>query len=381
MFCEKPLSLDRATTVATIEAVEAAGVPLQVGFHRRFDPDWAAAAARIAAGELGEVTLFRTSLRDMTPPDPNFLSASGGFFVDVTVHDLDVARWLVGEVVEVTAHGAASDPAFAELGDIDTAVCVLRFANGALGVIDNSRSARYGYECSTEVMGTLATVRVEAPRPVEWRTPGQAGYPLAAGLRRALPGRLRRRAGRVRPLRAGRHPTAGDRPRRARRVRPGRRRDGVLAHRHHRDREGERMNRIAGAPISWGVCEVPGWGYQLPPARVLAEMQEVGLAATELGPDGFLPAAPAAMADVLAEHHLQAVGGFTPTLLHAPGHDPVPGVRQLLSDLRRDGFDVLVLSADSGQTGYDSRPELDENGWATLLGNLDRSPPSRASTV
>ena len=187
VFCEKPLSLDRATTVATIEAVEAAGVPLQVGFHRRFDPDWAAAAARIAAGELGEVTLFRTSLRDMTPPDPNFLSGSGGFFVDVTVHDLDVARWLVGEVVEVTAHGAASDPAFAALGDIDTAVCVLRFANGALGVIDNSRSARYGYECSTEVMGTLATVRVEAPRPVEWRTPGQAAYPLARDFEERYP--------------------------------------------------------------------------------------------------------------------------------------------------------------------------------------------------
>jgi predicted dehydrogenase len=191
VFCEKPLSLDRATTVATIEAVEAAGVPLQVGFHRRFDPDWAAAAARIAAGELGEVTYFRTSLRDMTPPDPNFLAGSGGFFVDVTVHDLDVARWLVGEVAgditEVTAHGAASDPAFAALGDIDTAVCVLRFANGALGVIDNSRSARYGYECSTEVVGTLATVRVEAPRPVEWRTPGQAAYPLARDFEERYP--------------------------------------------------------------------------------------------------------------------------------------------------------------------------------------------------
>jgi inosose dehydratase len=78
------------------------------------------------------------------------------------------------------------------------------------------------------------------------------------------------------------------------------------------------------------------------------------------------------MADVLARHHLQAVGGFTPTLLHAPGHDPVPGVRQVLSTYAATGSTVLVLSADSGQTGYDSRPELDENGWATLLGNLDR---------
>jgi inosose dehydratase len=81
-------------------------------------------------------------------------------------------------------------------------------------------------------------------------------------------------------------------------------------------------DRIAGAPISWGVCEVPGWGYQLSPDRVLTEMREVGLAATELGPDGFLPGEPDAMAKVLSDHHLLAVGGFTPTVLHIPGYDP-----------------------------------------------------------
>ena len=86
--------------------------------------------------------------------------------------------------------------------------------------------------------------------------------------------------------------------------------------------------RIAGAPISWGVCEVPGWGYQLGPDKVLAEMREVGLIATELGPEGFLPAEPDAMATVLAKHGLQAVGGFTPLLLHVPGHDPVPEVER-----------------------------------------------------
>ncbi len=176
VFCEKPLSLDRDAALDAVEACEKAGVALQVGFHRRFDPDWVAAAERIRAGELGEVQLFRTSLRDMDPPDPAFLAHSGGFFADVTVHDLDVARWLVGEVVSVTAHGAAADPAFAAHDDIDTAVVVLRFANGALGVIDNSRSARYGYECSTELMGTLATARIDAPHPrgLEWRTPGGA---------------------------------------------------------------------------------------------------------------------------------------------------------------------------------------------------------------
>jgi inosose dehydratase len=130
--------------------------------------------------------------------------------------------------------------------------------------------------------------------------------------------------------------------------------------------------RIAGAPISWGVCEVPGWGYQLPPSRVLAEMREVGMAATELGPDGFLPAAPGAMAEVLSSHHLQAVGGFTPLLLHVAGHDPVPEVEKLLQTYAATGSDVLVLSAVSGLDGYDTRPALDDAGWRTLLANLDR---------
>ncbi|MBW8799729.1 MAG: TIM barrel protein [Streptomyces sp.] len=132
------------------------------------------------------------------------------------------------------------------------------------------------------------------------------------------------------------------------------------------------LNRIAGAPISWGVCEVPGWGYQLTPERVLKEMREVGLAATEFGPDGFLPAAPEAMARVLSDHDLHAVGGFTPLLLHVPGHDPLPEAEQLLANYAASDAEVLVLSAITGQDGYDSRPELDADGWKLLLSNLDR---------
>jgi len=131
------------------------------------------------------------------------------------------------------------------------------------------------------------------------------------------------------------------------------------------------MTRIAGAPISWGVCEVPGWGYQLPPDRVLAEMREVGLAATELGPEGFLPAEPAAMADVLARHDLQVIGGFTPLLLHRPEHDPRADVETVLASYAATGSTVLVLSAVTGLDGYDTRPTLDEDGWRILLANLD----------
>jgi inosose dehydratase len=131
-------------------------------------------------------------------------------------------------------------------------------------------------------------------------------------------------------------------------------------------------NRVAGAPISWGVCEVPGWGYQLSPDRVLTEMREVGLAATEFGPDGFLPTQPDAMAKVLQEHHLTAVGGFTPTVLHRADHDPLPAVASLLDNYDAADARTLVLSADSGQAGYDTRPTLDEEGWRHLLTNLDR---------
>jgi inosose dehydratase len=131
-------------------------------------------------------------------------------------------------------------------------------------------------------------------------------------------------------------------------------------------------SRIAGAPISWGVCEVPGWGHQLAPDRVLTEMRAVGLVATEIGPDGFLPADPATLAHTLAEYDLHAVGGFVPVVLHVPSHDPTPAVDRVLDGFEAADARTLVLSADSGLAGYDSRPVLDDEGWRTLLGNLDR---------
>ncbi|KRV51509.1 inosose dehydratase [Wenjunlia vitaminophila] len=131
------------------------------------------------------------------------------------------------------------------------------------------------------------------------------------------------------------------------------------------------IHRIAAAPISWGVCEVPGWGHQLPAKRVLAEMAALGVRATEFGPDGFLPDDPERRSAVLAEHGLTAVGGFVPLVLHRPDHDPLPEVRSALARSVAAAAGTLVLAAATGEHGYDDRPALDPEGWDTLLRNLD----------
>ncbi|MGW0594726.1 TIM barrel protein [Streptosporangium sp. NPDC002607] len=128
--------------------------------------------------------------------------------------------------------------------------------------------------------------------------------------------------------------------------------------------------RIAAAPISWGVCEVPGWGHQLSAERVLAEMAELSLTATELGPDGFLPTDPERRAHLLDRYGLRAVGGFVPVVLHDPAHDPLPGLRATLASFEDET--VAVLAAATGVDGYDTRPTLDAGGWRTLLTNLER---------
>lgn len=130
--------------------------------------------------------------------------------------------------------------------------------------------------------------------------------------------------------------------------------------------------RIAAAPISWGVCEVPGWGHQLAADRVLREMGALGVGATEFGPPGFLPEDPERKAAVLREHGLRAVGGFLPVLLHEPDHDPLPDLDRFCDACVAAGADVVVLAAFTGTEGYDDRPQLDGLGAKTLLTNLDR---------
>jgi inosose dehydratase len=131
------------------------------------------------------------------------------------------------------------------------------------------------------------------------------------------------------------------------------------------------LDRIAAAPISWGVCEVPGWGAQMAPARVLAEMRALGIQATEAGPDGYLGADPDAAAALVREYGLRLVGGFVPTVLHRPGAlEPVERAARLFAAA---GADVLVVAAGTGVEGYDARPELSASEWSTLLEGLDRA--------
>jgi inosose dehydratase len=130
--------------------------------------------------------------------------------------------------------------------------------------------------------------------------------------------------------------------------------------------------KIAGAPISWGVCEVPGWGHQLDQSRVLAEMRDVGLSATELGPVGFLPSDPHELTTLLNSYGLSCVGTFVPVVLHDAERDPLPDIAGPLDALEACGATVLILASATGTDGYDTRPTLDDAQWATLLGNLDR---------
>jgi myo-inositol 2-dehydrogenase / D-chiro-inositol 1-dehydrogenase len=179
VLCEKPLAHDGAAALAAVAAAEQAGIRLQVGFQMRFDRDFADVARRVHAGEPGRLYQFRASLRDAKPHARAYLETSGGFFWDGGIHLYDLARWLMGEVTEVSAFGAAlSDAMFDELGDVDNAMTVLRFGSGALGFVENSRVAGYGFETGIEVLGAAATYRV----------PGG----LAGGVDVYVPGRIQR---------------------------------------------------------------------------------------------------------------------------------------------------------------------------------------------
>ena len=160
IFCEKPIDLSLARIDAALAAVERAGVKLQIGFNRRFDPNFRRVREAIAGGQIGIPHILRITSRDPAPPPISYVRASGGMFLDMTIHDFDMARFLIGSEVElVYAIGDVKvDPAIGEAGDIDTAIVTLQFANGVLATIDNSRQAVYGYDQRVEVFGSLGMI-------------------------------------------------------------------------------------------------------------------------------------------------------------------------------------------------------------------------------
>ncbi|NIA16571.1 MAG: inositol 2-dehydrogenase [Nitrospiraceae bacterium] len=167
IFCEKPIDMRLDRVDNALAAVEEAGVKLQMGFNRRFDANFARARAAVQDGEIGKPHLLHIISRDPAPPPIEYVKVSGGIFMDMTIHDFDMARFLMGcEVEEVyTAAGVMVDPAIGKAGDLDTALITLKFANGAIGMIDNSREAVYGYDQRVEILGGRGAVQTDNNYP------------------------------------------------------------------------------------------------------------------------------------------------------------------------------------------------------------------------
>jgi myo-inositol 2-dehydrogenase / D-chiro-inositol 1-dehydrogenase len=156
IFCEKPIDHSLTKIDQALTAVEKAGVKFQVGFNRRFDANFARVRKAVTSGEIGEPHLMHIISRDPTPPPISYIKISGGIFIDMTIHDFDMARFLIGDEVEsvYTTAGVKVDPEIGEAGDLDTALIVLQFKNGVIGAIENSRKAVYGYDQRVEILGS-----------------------------------------------------------------------------------------------------------------------------------------------------------------------------------------------------------------------------------
>ncbi|VAW32112.1 Myo-inositol 2-dehydrogenase 1 [hydrothermal vent metagenome] len=166
IFCEKPIDHSLAKIDAALTAVSQANVQLMVGFNRRFDPNFRKVKEMVDAGKVGQPHILKITSRDPSPPPIEYIKVSGGLFLDMTIHDFDMAQFLMGEVEEVYATGGVLiDTAIGEAGDIDTAVITLKFSSGAVGVIDNSRQASYGYDQRVEVFGDKGMVEVSNDLP------------------------------------------------------------------------------------------------------------------------------------------------------------------------------------------------------------------------
>jgi myo-inositol 2-dehydrogenase/D-chiro-inositol 1-dehydrogenase len=177
VFCEKPVDLDMTKVVRCLDAVKQAGVPLLMGFNRRFDPTFKSLRDRLRAGEIGEVESVKITSRDPAPPPPAYVKVSGGLFRDMMIHDLDMARYLLPEEpVAVLATGSVLvDPQIGAAGDVDTAMVVLRTKSGRLCHIDNARRASYGYDQRIEAFGSKGALFANNPTPTAVTSLGDKG--------------------------------------------------------------------------------------------------------------------------------------------------------------------------------------------------------------
>ncbi|TRL40820.1 inositol 2-dehydrogenase [Rhizobium straminoryzae] len=178
IFCEKPIDLDVARAQACIDVVKETGAKVMLGFNRRFDPHFQAVRKEIDKGSIGKVEMVTITSRDPGAPPVEYIKVSGGIFRDMTIHDLDMARFLLGEeIVSVFATGAVLvDPKIGEAGDYDSASLILTTASGRQAVISNSRRATYGYDQRIEVHGSLGSVAAENQRPVSIEVANKDGY-------------------------------------------------------------------------------------------------------------------------------------------------------------------------------------------------------------
>jgi len=167
IFCEKPIAADLTRIDHALAAVDRAGVILQVGFNRRFDPNFRRVRQAVVTGEIGVPHQLRITSRDPAPPPIDYVRRSGGMFMDMTIHDFDMARFLIGAEVEeiYAAGGVRVDPAIGEAGDLDTATILLKFANGVMGTIENCRQAAYGYDQRVEVFGSRGSISADNNYP------------------------------------------------------------------------------------------------------------------------------------------------------------------------------------------------------------------------
>ncbi len=176
VFCEKPVALDLRETQDALAVVQETGVPFQIGFNRRFDSGFREVARAIHAGDLGRPEMFRSQSSDPTPPPESYVATSGGIFIDSVIHDLDIARFMMGKIVRVTALGRVLVAPYMEThSDVDTSILTLEFASGAIGVIQNSRRTVHGYDLRVEVHGERGKLVTEAERATQVWKYGEAG--------------------------------------------------------------------------------------------------------------------------------------------------------------------------------------------------------------